>query len=894
MKLTFGKKMAVTTGLFCLAAVVPFLILSVMAVSTAKESFINDRFEQLKAVREIKKNQLREYLNQRRADMEVLLETVRTLRSEAFSKLAVIQDSSRGQVERYFHESMGVLQGLSRNDVLQRALREFGEVFEMERNSFKGEGWKSVDRLYGPRLKHLVEQFGDPDLLLINSKGDVVYSSEEGPALGQNVVKGALKDGPLGRCFAKALEQPAIEDFAPYAPADNQSTAFMGAPVNEAGQLMGVVALRLSRKAINASVGSRTGLGKSGETYLVGKQEGKIAFRSDMATMGGGSYVIGHEISTPYIEAALSGQSNQDVYTDSSGKLVAVAFTPLNIPGLNWAIITKIDLEEAIAPGDAGAGKDYYANYIEKYGYYDLFLIHPQGTVFYSVMHEPDYGSNMLTGPYADSGLGSLFKQVLSSRQIGLADFAPYVPSNNAPAAFIAQPLMHKGDVELVVALQLPLEAINGIMQERTGMGDTGETYLVGQDLLMRSDSYLDPTHHSVEASFAHPAKGKVDTEPVRQALAGETGSEIAVDYNGNRVLSAYAPLRFGDTTWALLTEMDEREVTRDSVAAANLLRKVWVIGLVSMACVIAVILFNGFVMRGLSKTLKRITAHLTEGSEQVASASSQVSSSSQQLAEGASQQAASLEETTASLEEMASMTRQNRDNALHADGLMKETKEVVGKANGCMEQLTVSMEEISSASEETFKIIKTIDEIAFQTNLLSLNAAVEAARAGEAGAGFAVVADEVRNLALSAAEAAKSTAGLIEQTVKKVENGSQLVKLTHNAFSEVSVSADRAGELVAEIAASSQEQSHGIEQIGKAASQMDAVVHQTASNAEESASAAEQLSAQALHTREMACELALLVGSNHSNGRKMEALPGRHHRDVLLEGPAQQGKAAD
>ncbi|MDA3835298.1 MAG: methyl-accepting chemotaxis protein, partial [Spirochaetales bacterium] len=173
------------------------------------------------------------------------------------------------------------------------------------------------------------------------------------------------------------------------------------------------------------------------------------------------------------------------------------------------------------------------------------------------------------------------------------------------------------------------------------------------------------------------------------------------------------------------------------------------------------------FVTRSLVNVLSRMSANMFEGASQVASASSQVSSASRSLAEGSSEQAAAIEETSSSLEEMSSMTKQNADNASQADSLMKETSRVVSDANSSMTKLTTSMEEISEASDETRKVVKTIDEIAFQTNLLALNASVEAARAGEAGAGFAVVAAEVRNLALRSADAAKNTADLIEGTVK-------------------------------------------------------------------------------------------------------------------------------
>lgn len=266
------------------------------------------------------------------------------------------------------------------------------------------------------------------------------------------------------------------------------------------------------------------------------------------------------------------------------------------------------------------------------------------------------------------------------------------------------------------------------------------------------------------------------------------------------------------------------------------------------------------FLSHSITKPINRVIDGLSEGANQVASASGQLSSASQSLAEGSSEQAASIEETSSSMEEMSSMTKKNSDNASQADNLMKETNQVVNTANESMNQVILSMEHISKASEETSKIIKTIDEIAFQTNLLALNAAVEAARAGEAGAGFAVVADEVRNLAMRAADAAKNTAVLIEGTVKKVNDGSQLVSTTNEAFSKVADSTAKVGDLVAEISEASKEQSNGIEQVNIAISEMDKIVQQNAANAEETASGSEEMSAQAEQLKEYVGELVALV----------------------------------
>jgi hypothetical protein len=251
-------------------------------------------------------------------------------------------------------------------------------------------------------------------------------------------------------------------------------------------------------------------------------------------------------------------------------------------------------------------------------------------------------------------------------------------------------------------------------------------------------------------------------------------------------------------------------------------------------------------IVRDASRVLQAASGELAQGARHVASASQQIASAAQQLSQGATEQAASLEETSASMEEMASMTRQNAENAQQAATLMAEVDRKVQSSDGVLNDMVTSMTSIQESSGKVTKIIKTIDEIAFQTNILALNAAVEAARAGEAGMGFAVVADEVRSLAQRSAQAARDTAGLIEESSAKAAEGSTKVGEVVTAIAAITGTVSTVKGLVDEVSVASRQQAQGIEQVSQAIAQMEKVTQSTAATAEESAAASEELSAQA------------------------------------------------
>ena len=536
-------------------------------------------------------------------------------------------------------------------------------------------------------------------------------------------------------------------------------------------------------------------------------------------------------------------------------------------------------------------------DYLKKFGYYDIFLVQPEtGRVVYTVFKELDFATSLIDGPYADTGLGEAFRLAQAATDpnfVAFTDFKSYLPSYEAPAGFVASPIFAGEQKVGVLIFQFPLDTLNGIMKERTGMGQSGETYLVGANMLMRSDSFLDPENHSVVASFRNPDKGRVDTKASRTALKGDTGQEIVMDYNGNPVLSAYTPMTFGDLHWALLAEIDEAEAF---AAVRQLKRATWTVGILGVAGMVVLALliaqsivrpvkavvssltelargqgdltvrmadagsdevgdlarrFNEFMeklhamVRDIVKGVQTLSSSFTELSaisQQMSANAEQTSSKSSTVAAAAEQMSANMNSVTAAMEQSSTnanmvaaaaeeMTATISEIAQNAEKARTISDEAVQQSQGAGMQMT----ELGNAAQAIGKVTETITEISEQTNLLALNATIEAARAGEAGKGFAVVANEIKELAKQTAEATLD----IRQQIEGIQNSTGSTVLSIEKIGQV---IGDVNEIVATIATAVEEQSVSTREISDNISQVSIGIQEVNENVAQSSKVSQDI----------------------------------------------------
>jgi len=600
------------------------------------------------------------------------------------------------------------------------------------------------------------------------------------------------------------------------------------------------------------------------------------------------------------VAAALKMSRIQGYFTERKGDAVVLADNP--------AVYEAIDALEKVTAKVRSEGftardfmrspeyvevhaqyHDFLKFYNDQYGYFDLFLIDDNGIVIYSATKEPDFGTDLTR---ENHGLAEAFEGVKNLRNVYLTDTAPYAPSNGAPAMFVAAPIFEGNSLHGAIALQIPQDAIDEIMQESTGMGETGETYLLGPDFLFRSNSrltndetLLKVTVNTVGPQEAFRIKGEYDGiygDYTAASEAKQQGRDYSENLGGVPVLGTvdYIP----ELNWVLVSEIDESE----AFAAAYSLRNnvVLLILIASLIIGIAAYFISKTITAPIQKVvamikdiatgegdltvrlginskdelgelatwfdtfvekLQKIIAQVKNSAKEVATAGSEISTASEQMAAGAEEQQAQLSEVATSIEEMSAMILETSNNAEGTQTNASEANLAAEKGRGTVEKTIAGIEGIASIvesasqqistlkirSQEIADVIQVIDDISDQTNLLALNANIEAARAGEAGRGFAVVADEVRKLAERTVGATADIEEKIKQIQTDVNASVEAMEQITEQSAKGQARAGEAGQALGEISGSIDQVNGAITQIASAAIEQSAGVEEISKNVE-------------------------------------------------------------
>ncbi|PTX96673.1 hypothetical protein DB354_08450 [Opitutus sp. ER46] len=581
--------------------------------------------------------------------------------------------------------------------------------------------------------------------------------------------------------------------------------------------------------------------------------------------------VVSFEMSRRSLERALVRQ-NADICETALGSVERWIDTKQR-DLLHWAG----DARAAVALGDTpeaaatrAALQQDFVRAEQVIGGVVVHLLNPSGLVVASSSKESVGTLNLGDRSYFKQALKgeNALSEVLLSRR------------TNQPIASLAVPVRDaSGNIVGALAAIVDLASFSKTVIDHIRILDTGYVYLCDFNGLV----------------IAHPDQAQIlklnlnESDWGRRILGGGDGTDRYI-FNGQSRTVTFRTSKA--LRWVVVA------VAKDAELNAPVWHMAKIVGLLGLAGIIVGGAVTMLIARTISRPLMRVAQELAEGASGTLGAAAQVSDSAQALAQGASEQAASLEETGASLEELESMTRGNTEGAQKAKGLAQSARASAETGATDMVEMERAMGAIKKSSDDIAKIIKTIDEIAFQTNILALNAAVEAARAGEAGAGFAVVADEVRTLAQRSANAAKETATMIDDAITNTAQGVTISGKVGKSLQEIVAHVRQLDEVAGEVATASIEQNTGIQQANTAVSQMDKVTQSNAASAEESAAAAEELNAQALSLNQIVVTLRSLVeGTREEAGAASETLrpapsapPGRPRTAAPLRTPAHDG----
>ncbi len=558
-----------------LVGIIPALLIAVFSLGSATTSLREAQYSKLDNMRLNKEKQIDNLFASYINNLETITDIVSTYRDEGFDHLESLHKEKEKKINEYF-------------DKIQEEISFLSESPELTNVRL------ALDKQKDFLIKSK-KVFAYTDAYILKIENNEILASTSGDI--EKKLKEELKKG--------VKDSPYFSDFY-FDQKSNKYYFYVSFPIAYAnGKKPNLLVLRYDKAGLNGILNDRNGYGQSGETYLISKTNQKFVFKSDMITMGQGEYIVGFDeidIIPNYWTDVYEKENIEEVYSDSSDKLVMVVANKIDLKGNKWALVSKRDFEEVIDRRISSKGLNIYENFVSEFDFFDLSLIHPKGKVFYSVAKGKEYETNILTGPYSQSSLAHLIKEVNESKKLVFKDFSPYLANANLKRAFIGIPFLSKDQVEFVIVAQISIDNINKIINTHE-YSDIDAIYLIGKDKQLRSDIEAYNIAFEDSENYILP-----NEELFKKALNGIDSTLVTENILGEKVLASYGSIKIADTTWAIVGEKNYKKA----------LESVYMLQLVVSFTLVLTLISVAYIAFRISKSLSKPIIELTNWAKEI------------------------------------------------------------------------------------------------------------------------------------------------------------------------------------------------------------------------------------------------------------------------------------
>ncbi len=568
-----------------LISLVPLFVVGIVNYYMASKLLYARLLESMTAAVSFQEADLQNYFIERSKNIDKITEDVYQQRFNAFAKMDAIKQLKKKLIKNYFDESFAFIENFASDPKQIEMVKAFKQSTSRSRRRFHSFLSKSLNIR------------GFDSMMFIDPDGNILYASDELVKPGVSLKK--YSDTPEYDAYKNGMKKNGFLDFRLSSLRDDEPVAYFYSPIKDDNTLAGIVMFRMANTSLDPILKHSTGLGKEGESYLVGPDK---LFRSNSGkfediTIVNPAFPIDNEL----VLKALNGKQGNQTTINYLGELVLSSYTPVDIAGNKYALMVEMDQAEVASPKIPGEEMNYLAHAAAIYGFPDLYLIGADGFIFYSVQHLTDFQTNLFSGPYRNSGLADVVSKVLKTKKMVVSDYSPYEPAGNKPTAFMAKPVIHE-NIEFIVAFQIPsthLDEIVGLKKIKGEKIESAQTFLIGQDKLWRTESKFAKKYKVKSTRFNQ--KAAMNTPIVTEALNGKSGAKKTVNNIGVDVLSAWTPFKFKDINWALVSEVDLKQIN-DPIT--NLMKTTILLLVVGL---IAILVISLVVSKGITQPINHI-----------------------------------------------------------------------------------------------------------------------------------------------------------------------------------------------------------------------------------------------------------------------------------------------